>query len=188
MNEMTEEYILSYIDDMEKAIDHLHNEYLNIRVGRANPKQVERIMVEYYGSKVPLVQAANISVPEARQLLVAPYDPSLIKGIKASLEEANLGVGISDDGVKIRLSFPMLTEERRVQYSKDAKKLLENCKIALRNARKDVLDVFKEMKKNSEITEDDYNGLEKTVQKHIDEYSAKADQVCENKVAEIMEV
>ena len=188
MNEMTEEYILSYIDDMEKAIDHLHNEYLNIRVGRANPKQVERIMVEYYGSKVPLVQAANISVPEARQLLVAPYDPSLIKGIKSSLEDANLGVGISDDGVKIRLTFPMLTEERRVQYSKDARKLLENCKIALRNARKDVLDVFKDMKKNSEITEDDYNTLEKTVQKHIDDYSAKADVVCENKVAEIMEV
>lgn len=188
MNEMTEEYILSYIDDMEKGLNHLHNEYLNIRVGRANPKQVEKIMVEYYGSRVPLMQAANITVPEARQLLIAPYDPSLLKGIKASLEEANLGVSISDDGIKIRLTFPMLTEERRVQYSKDARKMLENCKIGLRNNRKEVLDVFKEMKKNSEITEDEYNTLEKTVQKHIDDYSAKADDICEKKVAEIMEV
>ena len=112
---MTEDYILSYIDDMEKAIDRLHNEYLNIRVGRANPKQVEKIQVEYYGSRVPLMQAANITVPEARQLLVAPYDPSLLKGIKKSLEEANLGVNIADDGIKIRLTFPVLTEERRVQ-------------------------------------------------------------------------
>ena len=134
------------------------------------------------------MQAANITVPEARQLLVAPYDPSLLKGIKKSLEEANLGVNIADDGIKIRLTFPVLTEERRVQYAKDAKKLLETCKIALRNARKDVLDVFKEMKKNSEISEDEYNTLEKTVQKHIDEYSLKADGVCEKKVAEIMEV
>lgn len=185
---MTDEYILSYIDDMEKCLDRLHNEYLNIRVGRANPKQVEKVPVEYYGSRVPLMQAANITVPEARQLLVAPYDPSLLKGIRKSLEEANLGVNISDDGIKIRLTFPMLTEERRVQYTKEAKKLLENCKISMRNARKDVLDVFKEMKKNSEISEDEYNTLEKTVQKHIDEYSIKADAVCEKKVAEIMEV
>jgi len=188
MNEMVDEYILSYLDDMEKGLDHLHNEYMQIRVGRANPKQIEKIMVDYYGSKVPLMQAANITVPEARQLLVAPYDVSLLKGIKSSLEEANLGVGLSDDGVKIRLSFPMLTEEKRVQYSKEAKKLLENCKVGLRNNRRDVLDVFKEMKKNSEITEDDYATLEKTVQKHIDDYCAKADAICEKKVAEIMEV
>lgn len=188
MSEITDEYILSYIDDMEKGLDRLHNEYLNIRVGRANPKQIEKIMVEYYGSRVPLMQAANITVPEARQLLVAPYDPSLLKGIKTSIEEANLGVGISDDGVKIRLTFPVLTEERRVQYSKDAKKLLESCKIGLRNNRKDVLDIFKDMKKNSEISEDEYNALEKTVQKHIDEYCEKADAVCEKKIAEIMEV
>lgn len=188
MNETTEEYILSYIDDMEKAIEHLHNEYLNIRVGRANPKQIERIMVDYYGSKAPLMQTANITVPEARQLLVAPYDVSLLKGIKKSLEDANLNVGISDDGVKIRLTFPMLTEEKRKDYAKDARKLLETCKINLRNARRDVLDIFKEMKKNGEISEDDYNALEKTVQKHIDDYSAKADDVCEKKVAEIMEV
>jgi len=188
MSEITDEYFLSYIDDMEKGLDRLHNEYLNIRVGRANPKQVEKIMVEYYGSRVPLMQAANISVPEARQLLVAPYDPSLVKGIKASIEEANLGVGLSDDGVKIRLTYPMLTEEKRVQYSKEARKTLENCKISLRNNRRDVLDIFKDMKKNGEISEDEFSALEKTVQKHIDDYCAKADAICEKKVAEIMEV
>lgn len=188
MSDLTDEHILTYIEDMDRAIEHLKNEYLNIRVGRANPKQIEKIMVEYYGSRVPLMQAANITVPEARQLLVTPYDPSLLKGIKASLEEANLGVGLSDDGLKIRLNFPMLTEERRIQFSKDAKKLLESCKIGLRNSRKEVLDVFKDMKKNSEISEDEYNFLEKTVQKHIDEYSEKADSICDKKVAEIMEV
>lgn len=188
MSEITDEYILSYIDDMEKGLDRLHNEYLNIRVGRANPKQVEKIMVDYYGSRVPLMQAANITVPEARQLLVAPYDPSLLKGIKASIEEANLGVGLSDDGVKIRLTYPMLTEEKRVQYSKEARKVLESCKIGLRNNRRDVLDIFKEMKKNSEISEDEFASLEKVVQKHIDEYTEKADAICEKKVAEIMEV
>ena len=188
MSELTEEYIMSYIEDMEKCLDHLHNEYLNIRVGRANPKQIENISISYYGMKAPLKQSCNITVPEARQLLVAPYDVGLLKDIKKSLEEANLGVGISDDGAKIRLNFPMLTEEKRVQYAKDAKKILENCKVALRNNRRDVLDIFKEMKKNSEITEDDYTSLEKDVQKHIDEYCDKADAICEKKVAEIMEV
>lgn len=188
MSELTDEHILSFIDDMEKGLDRLHNEYMNIRVGRANPKQIEKIMVEYYGSRVPLMQAANISVPEARQLLVAPYDPSLLKGIRASLEEANLGVNLSDDGIKIRLTFPMLTEEKRQVYAKDAKKILETCKIGLRNNRKEVLDIFKDMKKNSEISEDEYATLEKTVQKHIDEYCIKADEICEKKVAEIMEV
>lgn len=188
MSEMTDEYILSYIDNMEKGLDHLHNEYLNIRVGRANPKQIENVMIDYYGSKAPLVQAANISVPDARQLLVAPYDPSLLKGIRVSLEEANLGVNIADDGIKIRLTFPMMTEEKRVQYAKDAKKLLENCKVNLRNNRREVLDIFKDMKKNSEISEDEFATLEKTVQKHIDDYCAKADAIADKKIAEIMEV
>ena len=105
MSQMTDEYILSYIDDMEKCLDRLHNEYLNIRVGRANPKQIERISVEYYGSFVPLMQAANITVPEARQLLVAPYDPSLLKGIKKSLEDGKI---IHSQGVDTALAGTLL--------------------------------------------------------------------------------
>lgn len=188
MNEMVNEYMESYKQDLNKIFDKLQDEFAMIRVGRANPKIVEKIMVEYYGSRVPLSQAANISVPEARMLLVSPWDASLIKGIKASIDEANLGVSCSDDGQKIRINFPQLTEERRVQYSKDAKKTLENYKITMRNARRDVLDIFKDMKKDSEISEDEYNILDKTVQKYLDEVTTKADVACEKKVAEIMEV
>ena len=188
MNEMVNEYMESYKQDLNKILDKLQDEFSMIRVGRANPKLVEKIMVEYYGSRVPLSQAANISVPEARMLLISPWDASLIKGMKSSIDEANLGVSCSDDGQKIRVTFPQLTEERRVQYSKEARKTLENFKITMRNARRDTLDVFKDMKKNAEISEDEYNTLDKSVQKSLDEVVAKADQLCEKKVAEIMEV
>ena len=188
MNEMVTECMDSYKQDLNKILDKLQNELAMIRVGRANPKIVEKIMIEYYGSRVPLSQAANISVPEARMLLVSPWDASLIKGIKAAIDEANLGVSCSDDGQKIRINFPQLTEERRVQYSKEARKTLENYKITMRNARRDVLDVFKDMKKESEISEDEYNTLDKAVQKNLDEVVSNADQLCEKKVAEIMEV
>lgn len=188
MNEMVNEYMDSYKQDLNKILDKLQDEFAMIRVGRANPKLVEKIMVEYYGSRVPLSQAANISVPEARMLLISPWDAGLIKGIKSSIDEANLGVSCSDDGQKIRVSFPQLTEERRVQYSKDARKTLENFKITMRNARRDVLDLFKDMKKDAEISEDEYNTLDKSVQKCLDDVTAQADQLCDKKVAEIMEV
>ena len=188
MNEMVNEYMDSYKEYLNKALDKLLDEFSMIRVGRANPKIVEKVMIEYYGSRVPLSQAANISVPEARMLLVSPWDASLIKGIKASIDEANLGVSCSDDGQKIRIVFPQLTEERRVQYSKEARKTLENYKITMRNARRDVLDIFKEMKKDAEISEDEYNTLDKSVQKFLDDTTAKADSACDKKVAEIMEV
>ncbi len=188
MDEMVNEYMEDYKAQLNKTLDKLEDEFSTIRVGRANPKIIEKVMVEYYGSRVPLSQAANISVPEARMLLVSPWDASLIKGIKSSIDEANLGVSCSDDGQKIRVIFPQLTEERRVQYSKDAKKTLENYKITMRNARRDVLDMFKDMKKESQISEDEYNTLDKSVQKCLDDMIAKADQMCDSKVAEIMEV
>lgn len=188
MNEMVNEYMESYKQDLDKIFDKLQDEFATIRVGRANPKLVEKIIVEYYGSRVPLSQASNITVAEARMLVVSPWDASLIKGIKSAIDEANLGVSCSDDGQKIRINFPQLTEERRVQYAKDAKKILENFKITMRNARRDVLDIFKEMKKEAEISEDEYNTLDKSVQKNLDEVIAKADQLCDKKVAEIMEV
>ena len=178
MNEMASVYMDSYKDDLAKILGKLEDEFSLIRVGRANPKIVEKIMIEYYGSRVP----------EARMLLVSPWDASLIKGIKSSIDEANLGVSCSDDGQKIRIIFPQLTEERRIQYSKDARKTLENYKITMRNARRDILDIFKDMKKDSEISEDEYNTLEKSVQKYLDDTTAKADVSCEKKVAEIMEV
>ncbi len=188
MNELTDEYLSSYEDDMEKAVDRLVSEYSTIRVGRANPRVLDRVMVDYYGTKTPLNQTANITVADARMLIISPWDASLVKTIVNAISEANLGLNASDDGQKVRLVFPVLTEERRRDLSKEAKKMLEETKIALRNCRKDVLDVFKDMKKNSEITEDDYTTLEKQVQKLIDKYNEKVDDICEKKIADIMEI
>ncbi|MBE7076779.1 MAG: ribosome recycling factor [Clostridiales bacterium] len=180
--------MLEYSDNLDKIYNHFIDELMMIRVGRANPKVIENIKVDYYGTRTPIFQTANITVQDARMLVVSPWDISTLKSIKAGIEAANLGVSISDDGKIIRVGFPMLTEERRREYTKDAKKLLEESKIAMRNARRDCLDVFKEMKKNSEISEDDYDSLDKDVQKTLDSYTAKADVSCEKKIADIMEV
>lgn len=188
MNELTDEYLLSYEQDLDKAFNRLLDEYVLIRIGRANPRVLDKIMVDYYGTRTPINQTGNITIPEARMMIVSPWDPSTIKPIKTAIETANLGVSISDDGKIIRIIFPMLTEERRKEFSKVAKKLLEDSKIAMRNARRDVLDVLKTMKKNSEISEDELESLEKDVQKMLDSYTAKADINCEKKITEIMEV
>lgn len=121
-------------------------------------------------------------------LVVSPWDASTVKNIRTAIESANLGVSVSDDGKIVRVGFPMLTEERRKEYSKDARKLLEEAKIAMRNARRECLETFKTMKKNSEISEDELASLEKEVQKTLDNFTTKSDSACEKKVAEIMEV
>ena len=188
MNEEVEMNLMEYEDNLNKHYNRLLDEFMMIRVGRANPKLIENIKVDYYGTRTPIMQTSNIIVQDARMLVVSPYDVGTLKSIKAGIEAANLGVSVSDDGKIIRVGFPMLTEERRREYSKDAKRLLEECKVAMRNARRDCLDVFKEMKKNSEISEDDLATLEKDVQKKLDGFTEKADASCEKKIAEIMEV
>ena len=188
MNEQVEMALLEYDEALDKQYNHLLDEFAKIRVGRANPKLIENIKVDYYGTRAPIIQTSNIMVQDARMLVVSPYDVSTLKNIKAGIEAANLGVSVSDDGKIIRVGFPQLTEERRREYSKDAKKLLEEGKIAMRNARRDCLDVLKELKKNSEISEDEYATLEKDVQKKLDSYTEKSDASCEKKIAEIMEV
>ena len=188
MNENVEMALMEFEENLNKHYDRLLDEFTMIRVGRANPKLIENIKVEVYGMRTPIFQTSNISVQDARMLVVSPWDVSTLKSIKAGIEAANLGVSVSDDGKIIRVGFPQLTEERRKEYSKDAKKLLEECKIAMRNSRRDCLDIFKEMKKNSEISEDDLAGLEKEVQKKLDSYTGKADVSCEKKIVDIMEV
>ena len=188
MNEMVEMALLEYEENLNKQFDRLIDELMRIRVGRANPKLIENIRVDYYGTLTPIYQTGNITVQDARMLVVSPWDASMVKSIKAAIDAANLGVSTGDDGKIIRVNFPMLTEERRREYSKDAKKLLEEAKIAMRNSRRDCLDVFKNMKKNSEISEDDLATLEKDVQKTLDGFTAKSDSACEKKIAEIMEV
>ncbi len=188
MNEETDIIMMEYEEKLQKIFDHLIDELLLIRVGRANPKLIEGIKVNYYGTKTPIYQTSNIVVQDARMLVVSPWDASLLQTIRSAIEAANLGVSVSDDGKVIRVGFPVLTEERRRDCTKDAKKLLEESKIVMRNARRDCLDRFKDMKKNGEISEDNYATLEKDVQKTLDGFIAKADTSCEKKIAEIMEV
>lgn len=188
MNENVEMALLEFDENLEKQFNHMLDEFLMIRVGRANPRLIESIKVDYYGTKTPIQQTSNITVQDARMLVVSPYDASTLKSIKTGIEAANLGVSVSDDGKIIRVGFPMLTEERRREYTKDAKRILEETKVQMRNFRRDCLDVFKDLKKNSEISEDEYSSLEKEVQKKLDAYTDKADASCDKKIAEIMEV
>lgn len=181
-------YLDEYREDLKKAIAHHSDELLQIRAGRANPKLIERIMVDYYGTMTPISQMATISVPEARMILVSLWDISMLKTVAKAIESANLGLNPSDDGKVIRLVFPQLTQERRKELAKDVNKYTESAKVVCRNARRDVLDVFKKMKKDSEISEDDMARLEKDVQKILDDAIANIDKISASKEKEIMEV
>ncbi len=175
-------------DNMDKIKTHHSNELFQIRAGRANPKIIERVLVDYYGVLTPISQMATISVPEARMLLVNVWDNSQIKAVVKAIDAANLGLNPSDDGRVIRLIFPELTEERRKEFVKEVNKITENSKVACRNARRDILNEFKTMKKNSEISEDDLARIEKEVQKIIDESIADIDIITLQKENELLEV
>lgn len=187
-NEEVEMYLEEYSESMEKAVSHLADELLQIRAGRANPKIIERIMVDYYGTMTPLNQMSTISVPEPRMILVNMWDNSMLKAAVKAIVDANIGLTPSDDGRVIRLVFPQLTEERRKELCKDVSKLAESTKVTCRNARRDVLDEFKKMKKDSTITEDEMASLDKDVQKALDDIIAKIDTLSKNKEKEIMEI
>lgn len=186
--EEIELYLEEYNENLKKAINHHSDELLQIRAGRANPKIIERIMVDYYGTMTPISQMATISVPEARMILVSLWDISMLKAVAKAIEAANLGLNPSDDGKVIRLIFPQLTEERRKELVKDINKYTESAKVTCRNARRDVLDTFKKMKKDSAITEDEMASLEKDVQKNLDDAIANIDKITATKQKEIMEV
>ena len=188
MNELVSEYLKDCEKDMNKAIDHLTSEYQIIRAGRANQHILDKVFVDYYGVPTPLNQMANISVPEARVLLINVWDQSQISNISKAISMADLGVNPIDDGKSIRLIFPALTEERRKEIVKNVKKLCEDCKVTVRNARRDCLDIFKTMKKDGDLTEDDLAYCEKEVQKLTDNFTAKADSLSASKEKEVMEI
>ena len=188
MTEAVDLSLLTFEEDIEKAIEFFNGELSIIRVGRANPKILDKVMVDYYGTMTPIQQMANISVPEARMMLISVWDISQVKPISKAIEAANLGVNPSDDGKVIRLVFPALTEERRREVVKDVNRLTENAKVSCRNARRDAIDAIKKLKKDSEITEDESATYEKEVQKKLDEVSAKIDKLMEAKEKEIMQV
>ena len=185
---MLTEIMSSFKDDLDKSVNHLKSEYQVIRAGRANPHILDKVMVDYYGSLTPINQMANITVSEARMLTVSLWDISMLKEVKKAIEISDLGVSLSDDGRVIRLVFPVLTEERRREIVKNVKTLLENCKISMRSARRDALDLFKQMKKDGEVSEDEYNSKEKEIQKILDSYIETVDDLSDAKEKEIMEI
>ena len=185
---MPETVILMGEERMEKTVESLKKDLGLIRTGRANPAILNNVCVDYYGVPTPINQMANISVPEARMILVNVWDQTQLREVSKAIQAADLGVTPSDDGKVIRLVFPALTEERRKEIVKQVKKLCEETKIVLRNARRDCLDMYKQMKKDNELSEDEYATLEDEVQKIQDKYVALCDKECEAKESEVMEI
>ena len=177
-----------YEEKMQKTINSLLDEFNTIRVGRANPRVLDRVTVDYYGSPTPVAQVGNISVPEARMLVIQPWDASLLKAIEKAINESDIGINPSNDGKVIRLVFPELTEDRRKELTKDTKKKGENAKVAIRNIRRDALDAFKKMQKANEITEDELKTVEDGVQKLTDKFVVEIDRHIESKNKEILSV
>lgn len=175
-------------EKMQKSIDTLLNEYANIRAGRANPHILDNIKVDYYGVPTPLQQVGNITVPEARSLLITPWETSLLKEIEKAIMCSDIGITPNNDGKSIRLNFPELTEDRRKELSKDVKKKGENCKVAIRNIRRDANDFVKKQNKDGEVSDDELKSLEDDIQKLTDQYTAKIDKEIEIKTKEIMTV
>jgi len=173
---------------MKKTVDYLKDDISTIRAGRANPKLVEKIMVDYYGTKTPLNQIANISAPEARVLVVKPWDANVLEDIEKAIQTSDLGINPGNDGKIIRLVIPQLTEDRRKDLIKTVKKEIEKTKVALRNERRDTIDTFKKMEKKSEMTEDDLRDAEDKVQELIDKYTEEIDKIYEKKEKDILEV
>ena len=188
INEDVDLYLSDFDENLSKTVEFYSNELIQFRAGRANPKLIERIMVDYYGTMTPLSQMSTISVPEARMILVSVWDISQLKNVSKAIEAANLGLNPSDDGRVIRLIFPQLTEERRKEIVKEVNKLTESTKVTCRNFRRDVLDEFKKMKKDGSITEDEMATLEKEVQKKLDATISKLDSMQATKDKEIMEI
>ena len=173
---------------MDRTMDHLEEEFDAVRAGRANAKVLDRITVEYYGSETPLNGVATISSPDARTLVVTPWDTKLLKEIQKAIQISDLGINPQNDGRVIRLVFPQLTEERRKDLTKQVKKYAEEAKVAMRNIRRDGMDYVKKLKKNSEITEDDQKKAEKDLQDMLDKYSKKVDAALAAKEKELMAI
>ena len=173
---------------MDRTLEHLGEDFDAVRAGRANAKVLDRITVEYYGSETPLNGVATISSPDARTLVITPWDTKLLKEIQKAIQMSDLGINPQNDGRVIRLIFPQLTEERRKDLSKQVKKYAEDAKVAMRNVRRDGMDYVKKLKKNSEITEDDQKKAEKDLQDMLDKYIKKVDAALAAKDKELMSI
>ena len=181
------ERLKTFNDKMQKSYDFLTEDLASIRAGRANPKVLDKIKVDYYGTPTPIQQVGNVSVPEARIIQIAPWDKTLIKDIEKAIMASDLGITPSNDGAVIRLVFPELTEERRKQLSKDIRKKGEDAKVAVRNVRRDGNDSFKKLK-GTEVSEDEIEDLNEELQKITDKFIKDIDKAIEDKTKEIMTV
>ena len=177
-----------YSDKMRKSNDAANADFASVRAGRANASVLDRISVDYYGSPTPIQQIASVSTPDARSLLIQPWDASVLKGIEKAILASELGLNPQNDGRTIRLIFPALTEERRRDLVKQVKKYGEEAKVAVRNIRRDAMDKFKAQKKKSEITEDDLKIIEKDLQKLTDDYIKEVERIADEKEKELMEI
>ena len=174
------------IEKIEKSISFLKEDLNTLRAGRANPAILDKVMVDYYGSRTPINQMAAVSVAEARILVVQPWDVSTLKSIEKAILASDVGITPTNDGKVLRLVFPQLTEDRRKELCKSVKKYGEESKVAVRSIRRDSIEKFKAMKKNSEITEDDLKDCEKKVQNLTDDFCAQIDKMVAEKEKEIM--
>jgi len=177
-----------YSRKMEKTLDVLADNFGAVRAGRANAKVLDRITVEYYGQETPLNGVATISSPDARTLVIQPWDGNLLKEIQKAIQISDLGINPQNDGRVIRLVFPQLTEERRKELTKQVKKYAEEAKVAMRNIRRDGMDYVKNLKKKSEITEDDQKKAEKDLQDLLDKFTKRVDEALAAKEKELMAI
>lgn len=173
---------------MDKAIASLENDYATIRAGRANPALLDKVTVDYYGTPTPIPQVGSVSVPEARMMVIQPWDASILGDIEKAILKSDLGLTPNNDGKVLRINFPALTEERRKELVKSISKRAEEAKVVIRNIRRDVLEVFKAQKKKGEITEDDLKDIETDIQKLTEQYSKDIDAIAAKKDKEIMEI
>jgi ribosome recycling factor len=183
-----EETLLEAMDKMAKALEHVQGQFLGVRTGRANSSLVDKLSVDYYGSVVPLQQLATFQVPEARMLIIKPHDRGAIGAIEKAIQGSDLGVTPGNDGVVIRLSFPMLTEERRKEYVKVVKNMAEDGRIALRNVRRDARKVLETSEKDGDISKDDLDRAEKELDKLTQDHVEQIEKAFTRKEQELLEV
>ena len=183
-----DERIAKYEEKMGKTLNSMEQDFVGIRAGRANPHILDKITVDYYGTPTPLQQVGNISVPDPKCIVIAPWEPKMVKEIERAINASDIGINPTNDGKNVRLTFPELTEERRKELAKDVKKRGEDAKVAIRNIRRDGIETFKKIAKAGEVSEDEGKDLEDEMQKITDDYIKKIDKAVEEKTKEVMTV
>ena len=175
-------------EKMNKSIDNLRVKFAEVRAGRANPAILNKVKIDYYGTPTPINQVAGVSVPEARMIVIQPWDVSILKEIEKAILASDIGINPNNDGKVIRLAFPELTEERRKELVKDIKKMAEDCKVAVRNSRRDGIDQAKKEQKDGDLTEDELKQAENKIQELTDKAIEEVDKVLANKENEILSI